>query len=836
MIDGMMVQNPIFGGFATTVGTFSINQMTVQTGTFDASYGNALAGVINISTREGGSKMAGQIQYNTSRPFGLDALATEAGQANANQNVDYSFSGPVKFIPKLKYSISGSFGSQVSSSYFFDDITWDDHRGVFPTSLEIENAYARNGTMLVSSAQAKTILTPVVSYGKALRWINPVDMYTGWRGFGWNNSLSLASKFTYSFTNNLKLNVNFRHSQSYNLPISFQAASYSFFYFWPVGRWTWIKSGYRPVKIDANGSVTGHPGQLYLTLYPKLNWEEYTRERPPYDMINKALYYNTSGPNSNNVNFTTSQTYSFMLNHVLAKNTIYTVSGQLFHTQRKVRELIDPTTPFANSMWKYAPNWDNIRTKWEYLYGSYGYYYDPWESVFLYENSQYWYDGDQTDNFEGKIDFTSQITQKNNLRTGISIKYMSMYEEEYQASGAVSTVPVIYHMFPKEGGIYLSDKIEWSTIVLNIGLRLDYANAGGSMWADPLDPLGKDPNPFDNLLNWNGYVTAKRKFKVSPRFGVSFPLTDMTIVRFNFGHIYQNPNYRDLYRDINVRNRSMQGGGIVGNTSLQPEKAISYEIGVAQQIGQLFSIDATLWLRETTNQVGSVNVPARSDLGGDNPYGYSVFLNYNFASARGFDFSITKRMSHYFSGNLSYSWSKSMVLKQTSWDGYWDSETYAMLPKRMVPAEWDQPNSIRGSVDFILPSGFGPTVLGFKPLSAFGFTFNYSGMSGYSFSPSTYSSGGLGTVSTTYQMPFQHDVSGRVRRTFTVFDYQCQVFAQLGNLFNTRVTQYPYLSTGTANYMLTGDYTSWSATRLDGLSTSHFGQGRNISFGFRVNF
>jgi hypothetical protein len=229
-------------------------------------------------------------------------------------------------------------------------------------------------------------------------------------------------------------------------------------------------------------------------------------------------------------------------------------------------------------------------------------------------------------------------------------------------------------------------------------------------------------------------------------------------------------------------------------------------------------------------------VTPRSDPGGDNPYLYSVFLNYNFGSTRGFDLSVTKRMSHYFSGNLSYSWVKSMVLEQTSWDGYWNSETYKMMPKRMVPATWEQPNSIRGSVDFILPSGFGPTVLGFKPLSAFGFTFTYSGTSGYTYNASTYTSAGIGEVSSRYQTPFQHSVDGRIRKNFTVFDYSCQVFAQLGNLFNTRAVTEPFTSTGLGNVGLTGDYSSYSATRLDALSTSHFGEGRNISFGFRVNF
>ena len=51
LIDGMKVQNPLFGGFGTRINNDAINQMTVAAGGFSAEYG-ALSGVINLSTRE----------------------------------------------------------------------------------------------------------------------------------------------------------------------------------------------------------------------------------------------------------------------------------------------------------------------------------------------------------------------------------------------------------------------------------------------------------------------------------------------------------------------------------------------------------------------------------------------------------------------------------------------------------------------------------------------------------------------------------------------------------------------------------------------------------------
>ena len=845
LIDGMMVQNPIFGGFATKPALFSIDQMNVQSGGFDASYGNALTGVVNITTREGGTRTSGTLQYDTGRPFGIDALATEPGQASNSHNINFTMNGPIKFIPKLKYSLSLGFGSASSSSFFFDDIIWDDARGSYPTTLELENAYAKDGTLLVSAAQAQAVLTPLNTYGRTYMFINPIDCYIGWRGYGWNNSVSMNTKLTYNFTSNLKLNVNFAHSQTYAQPLSTGTTGNrdnsgvgrnDMLYHWPVGRWAWVTSSERLLRIDTDGSVTGVIGKYYLNQYPKLDYYEYAKADPPKDIIGAGLYYNKSGLAPMNVNFTQSQTYSFNMSHVLGSNTVYYVNGQLFQSQRRVRILINYEQPYKYSWWKYAPDWDNIKTKWEYLYSSY-WMGDPWEgSWFYYLGDWYWYDGDKTLSAEGKVDFRTNITQRNQLSTGVSFKYMELAEDEYQSTGGVSTSPVIYHMFPKEAAAYIQNTYDLSSIVMNFGLRLDFANAGGSMWRNPLDPVGHDFDLYDGKLEYNSYVTAKRKFKLAPRFRVSFPLTDMTFVRFNFGHFYQAPNYRDLYRDTGQLELAMRSGDIVGNTSLEYEKAINYEFGVQQQIGNLFSIDATLWLRETQNQVGSVDVPNFSDPGADNPYYYSVFLNYNFGSSRGLDVSFTKRFSSYYSASLNYSWSRSLVLQQTSWDGYWESETFAMMPKRMTVPDWDQPHSLRGTVSFELPPNFGPTVLGFKPMSSFGTTLTYSGNSGYNYTPSTYSSAGVGEVSQTRQLPFQHSVSARIRKSFSMLDYQCQLSMSLGNIFNTRPTNQGFTSTGRGSYPLPGDYSGYSVTRMDGLSQMMFGQGRNISFGFRVNF
>jgi len=56
LVDGLPVQDVIGGGLATTLPRSSITSMTIHTGGFDAEYGNALSGVVNVITKSGGDQ------------------------------------------------------------------------------------------------------------------------------------------------------------------------------------------------------------------------------------------------------------------------------------------------------------------------------------------------------------------------------------------------------------------------------------------------------------------------------------------------------------------------------------------------------------------------------------------------------------------------------------------------------------------------------------------------------------------------------------------------------------------------------------------------------------
>ncbi|MCX6144002.1 MAG: TonB-dependent receptor [Ignavibacteriales bacterium] len=89
LIDGMYVNDPVMGGLATQISNEAISELNFLSGTFNAEYGNALSGVVNIITREGGKTFTGNIEGRTSE-FGI------APYSSYRENrVDATLSGPL---------------------------------------------------------------------------------------------------------------------------------------------------------------------------------------------------------------------------------------------------------------------------------------------------------------------------------------------------------------------------------------------------------------------------------------------------------------------------------------------------------------------------------------------------------------------------------------------------------------------------------------------------------------------------------------------------------------------------------------------------------------------
>ncbi|MBX2977487.1 MAG: carboxypeptidase-like regulatory domain-containing protein, partial [Ignavibacteriaceae bacterium] len=109
LLDGVSVQDPLAGtGFGLQLSANSIEEVEVITGGYNAEFGQATSGVVNVRTREGGSKYNGYISYKRDN----------FGERTSNHvfNIDIleaNFSGPepifTTILPAIGAKLPGEF-------------------------------------------------------------------------------------------------------------------------------------------------------------------------------------------------------------------------------------------------------------------------------------------------------------------------------------------------------------------------------------------------------------------------------------------------------------------------------------------------------------------------------------------------------------------------------------------------------------------------------------------------------------------------------------------------------------------------------------------------------
>ena len=63
MVDGIIMTDPIQGGYDGTVNQNGIQEMSIISGAFNAEYGNAMSSIVNIITKEGSDKLSGKFEF-----------------------------------------------------------------------------------------------------------------------------------------------------------------------------------------------------------------------------------------------------------------------------------------------------------------------------------------------------------------------------------------------------------------------------------------------------------------------------------------------------------------------------------------------------------------------------------------------------------------------------------------------------------------------------------------------------------------------------------------------------------------------------------------------------
>jgi outer membrane receptor protein involved in Fe transport len=340
-----------------------------------------------------------------------------------------------------------------------------------------------------------------------------------------------------------------------------------------------------------------------------------------------------------------------------------------------------------------------------------------------------------------------------------------------------------YTSRPTYASAFIQDKMEYSYFIINVGLRYDYRNADVSY---NVTPQNLSPT----------YKRADTKTRLSPRLGVSFPISDKSVMHFNYGVYYQEPRYTYLY--TNLQGDISTGYPLLGNPDLEPEQTTSYELGLDHLIGEDLRLDITAYYKDIEDLVttrSSGTVAGRS---------ITQFDNGDYGSVKGFDVALEKLpMGGNLSASIAYSYMIATGNGSYALEPYYTFLTSAedtLPPVTEYPLDFDQRHTITAVFSYRVPADWKGKMFGIGLPSAWGITMVGHYGSGLPYTKTDSEGNRLGERNEG-RLPASYTVDMRFTKDFILRtpNYLLSFFVEVDNLFNRRNVINVYSRTGLPN-------------------------------------
>ena len=191
IIDGVLNRDPFNNSQAIELATNSVQEISVISGSFNAEYGQALSGVINMVTKEGGRSYNGSISYQMGdlvSEYDIDvnkAIRDEVGNYDLSnlRELEASIGGPLP-LP------GGNSSFFVSGRLFQRGATLYGLQVFDPLGAILDTTYLH---LLSAERQSNLPLDPADVGDAALVEMNPLD------------KINIQAKLSYSITQTMKL-------------------------------------------------------------------------------------------------------------------------------------------------------------------------------------------------------------------------------------------------------------------------------------------------------------------------------------------------------------------------------------------------------------------------------------------------------------------------------------------------------------------------------------------------------------------------------------------------------------------------------------------------------
>ena len=739
-VDGVPVKD-VYGGGNLLNGNSqaALQEISVQTGGFSAEYGGANGGIVNITTKTGGSAWSSRVGVITS-------LGSEAGTdpdklyTDGYNNVNFDFGGPISDNVKVYLSVeSREKGGDVSYSYFpqMDATVLQDADGNFIAPPSDYYSDGTDGLVYGSDASGNKIahIEEVVRqkdiYDASLGSDTLYVVYSNYRRmYGQqpqdsNERVTINGNMTMDF-GPLRLKLG---TQAYD----YEGNSYS---------WSRVYGGTDGSFINEADFAMGYLNARY-TISPlsyikaSLSQQTYETASGNENYLHDIEAYGRRSSTFGDPNYFKRDGNFF---NPVSPDEFFGVSGYgtqttSYDTRKSTTNTIsfDYTNQIGYNELKIGGSIDNHEITRYGLTAS-----GVARSIFQI---------DRFGNQDGVVTNDEIIAAGSDPADWRFINYRSLYVTNlgYNIYGDEwnGTYNQDDHMLapaePTQTRFYVQDKLEFKDVVVQLGVSFETIDTGAMAPDSDGDGYG-DSDGFNNLyfnrqrVDRNGdgngnfvWKTVKKETATHPRIGFSFPVSDRTVFRANYGTHWQSVPMSFLYLSDSQLSADILAGNATAseNPALKPERSTQYEIGIEQRIGAFASLKVEGFYKESKDYLTLANrTDAFTNTGGaDTQQNWAQYQNGDVMVSQGLttNFEMRRTRGLYAQANYTYSEARGTGSYggqnfYITWIGTDDG-----YPKAMNLLDYDQTHTANVILDWRSPDATGALAnTGFNAVMSFG--------------------------------------------------------------------------------------------------------------------
>ncbi len=745
MVDGMDMSTRRSNDPYTGVSYASVEAVQVQSGGFSAKYGDMRAGVVNVITKEGDrSRYSGTLIARYAPPtkkyFGMNVDDPNSFWLRSYLDPEVAFTG----------TNSGAWDAKTQRQY----PSWQGYN-------KLSEALARN-------TNPNDDLTPEQAQ-QLFRYYHRRDLEIDQPDYVIDGAFGGPVPLVSQALGNLRFFASYRQEQNqYIIPLT--SSGYDDL----TGRIKFtsdIKSG---MKLVVEGMYGYREGTANINRNgpTSLIRDGDRQQNLGTDMI--ADYNRPEDWMFGTGALTTGQIGNLMLGarftHTISPTTFYEVKLQRMDT--KYRTTVPPVRDTTRV--------ECITATYCVDEAPFNFSFEPSTSLENMRMGAHWSEFRDTSDvvsYSGRIDFTSQVNRTNMIEAGLELNVSPM-DISFGTPDFLLTDDDVYSQWSATeiyAGAYVQDKLEFKGMIANVGLRMDYL--------DPNIDWYTFDNQYDELFSGANVAVMDSLFPkeavpakvyLSPRIGLSFPVTEASKLYFNYGHQRQRSPSEFLYQLR--RDYISNGVDRLANPRAPLELTISYELGYEQSLFNQFLIRIAGFYKDTKNQMRWVRFRDENGL-----VDYTINLPDNYADTRGVEFSVFRNTgwvrgfanyTYYVRSGGNFGFGQYLENRQDQRN--YERTTFDYYQSKPVPQPFARLN-----LEFVAPQRFGP-ILGDWRVSFLG-----EWQAGPTF---TWTGGRTSVQGVQNNMRWKayRMVDMRLGKNFNLGRNDVQVFADILNVFNIK--------------------------------------------------